>query len=40
MEIILVQYWSYVVVQFYPWFSFHIPLLWGMVMYYNGFQTK
>ena len=30
----------YVVVQFYPWFKFYFPLLLGMVMYDNEFQTK
>ena len=29
-----------VVVQFYPWFKFYFPLFWGMVMYYNEFETK
>ena len=30
----------YVVVQFYPWFKFSFPLLLGMVMYDNEFETK
>ena len=30
----------YVVVQFYPWFKFYFPLLLGMVMYDNDFETK
>ena len=30
----------FVVVQFYPWFKFHFPLFWGMVMYDNEFKTK
>ena len=25
----------YVVVQFYPWFKFYLPLFWGMLMYDN-----
>ena len=29
----------YVVVQFYPWFKFYLPLFWGMVMYDNEFKT-
>ena len=29
-----------VVIQFYPWFQFYFPLLWGMVMYDNEFKTK
>ena len=31
---------SYVVVQFYPWFKFYFPLLLGMVMCDNEFETK
>ena len=30
----------YVVVQFYPWFKFYLPLFLGMVMYDNEFETK
>ena len=29
-----------VVVQFYPWLKFYLPLFWGMVMYDNKFETK
>ena len=28
------------VVQFYPWFKFHFPLFWGMVMYDNEVKTE
>lgn len=30
----------YVVVQFFAWFKFNFPLVWGMVMYDNVFKTK
>ena len=30
----------HVVVQFYPWFKYYIPLFWSMVMYDNEFNTK
>ena len=29
----------YVVVQIYPWFEFYFPLLLGMLMYDNEFET-
>ena len=29
-----------VVVQFYPWFKFYFPLLLGMVIYDNEFETE
>ena len=28
------------IVQFYPWFKFYFPLIWGMVMYDNEFKTE
>ena len=30
----------YVVVQFYPWFSYYFLVFLGMVMYDNEFETK
>ena len=29
-----------VVVQFYPWFKFYFPLLWGVVMYDNESKAQ
>ena len=29
-----------VLVQFHPWVKFYFPLLWGMVMYDNEFETR
>ena len=30
----------HVVVQFYPWFKYYVPLFWSMIMYDNEFNTK
>ena len=40
MQIKILAYAYYVVVQFYPWFKFHFPLFWSMVMYDNECETK
>ena len=29
-----------VLVQFHPWFKFNFPLVWGMVIYDNEFETR
>ena len=39
----LFTFWKtvvHVVAQFYPWFKFYFPLVLGMVMYDNEFETK
>ena len=29
-----------VLVEFHPWFKFYFPLVWGMVIYDNEFETR
>ena len=29
-----------VLVEFYPWFKFYFPLVWGMLIYDNEFETR
>ena len=37
---LILGFFIYVVVQFYPWFNFNFPLFLGMVMYGNELKKK